>query len=340
LLLVVCLATVDNSDHKSLQRLDAAIHGLEELVEKMDPWIQPPDSTQVDNAFVTYVGAHKQVYIDGAAMLGQSLKVHAPNINRYCLVLKEMSDTAKETLRTAGWTVIDTNGVSMPSNVVKQFGAYWDESYAKINAFRLRAKKVVFLDADTIVRSPRVMDLFDQPVDKATIAMVFDCCSGNHNSGMMVLAPDLHAFHQIHIRMKKGNLDQPAINEVFQDHILKLDHQFNVHGNMVKTGDVDWKDTVVAHFTGIMKPSAADLRHLVDVVKEGNIPPSAGYLDAPELYREYFSLMDSPAYKVHTPELTAMLDKIENKPVADLEEDISNMTTLEYLESLFVRNRD
>ena len=55
------------------------------------------------------------------------------------------------------------------------------------------------------------------------------------------------------------------LSQVFASHIDLLDDSFNVHGNMIKQGSVSWNKAVVAHFTGLIKPSAADMNHLVSL---------------------------------------------------------------------------
>lgn len=192
-------------------------------------------------------------------------------------------------------------------------GGYWWDLYPKINLWRIRMSKLLYLDTDMLVFSSELGDLLNSTELKpGHIAMVKDCCSNDFNSGLILMRPDRRMYSRIRFSMEEKQgwaaLDQPVINEVFKDRIQTLDARFNVHGHGMPCGKA-----VVAHYTG-RKPATPDPASL-ELIRDGFV------LDRPNphcgnLMRLYFSALKAGANDVSA-ELSLALKHVQVKAGLD-----------------------
>jgi len=252
-------------------------------------WLAPPPNCCEGErpSIVTYAGKDKLSYIDGAVMLGLSLQWHVPEFPRLCLVVKTMKRERKDLLTAAGWNLVD---IDEWHPAKEPFGnGYWWYVYNKIDIFRVKVAKILWMDADMYVWDDSLREVLEATaLDKGHIAMVKDCAAKNFNSGLMFFEPDLTVFKHLRSAMisNKGwdGLDQPLINKEYSGRIKELPGKFNTHG---KTKSC--KGVVAAHYTGKNKPTWADV-HNLKLVSKG-YQGVAFSLRCPKLYQEYFCAM-------------------------------------------------
>merc|ERR1740121_432245 len=168
-------------------------------------------------------------------------------------------------------------------------------------------KRLVFLDADTWVRSSRIRELLEPHIltEDMPLAAVMDVSYGDHpadappgkwNSGVMVFRPDLNRFTQTYGLLMAGYTnDQPAINEAFENHVAQLDPACNTHAHMVEKGLVSAEEVVVVHFTGSPKPTYANASHIARLRRGEVYDQTYGLRGAGHLYGEFFAEMARPA---------------------------------------------
>jgi len=252
-------------------------------------WIEPPVVFGMNSipSVITYAGKDKEAYVDGAVMLGLSLSEFLPENPRFCMVDNTMPDAFKQRLAKVGWHLVELQ--DWHPTLDRFAHGYWWDVYNKINVFRIRVEKILYMDADMLVLSDKLQELLSTNLAPGEIAMVQDMQHGQFNTGLMLFAPNMTSFVEIREDMIslqgwKG-LDQPAINKRFEGHVVHLDRRFNAHGSS-KVCD----SAVVAHYTGHNKPSLAKVDNLKQV-RDGYRKHGPPYLQCPELYERYFCKM-------------------------------------------------
>lgn len=198
-----------------------------------------------------------------------------------------MSDANKKLLRMAGWNLIEIANWH-PSDEHFAYDYWWDV-YDKINIFRVKVKRLLWMDADMYVWNDKLVQVLkDTKLEQGQIGMVKDCSQPNYNTGLMLLSPNLTSYRDIRqsMRSERGwdGLDQPIINLEYSGNIVEIDQKFNTHGNIKPCDGV-----VVAHYTGRNKPTLANVANL-QRVRDGykEVPYS---LRCPNLYEDYFCAM-------------------------------------------------
>jgi hypothetical protein len=261
-----------------------------------------------DTGIATYAGKDKQMYVDGAIMLGISLQRYAPGFPRVCMVVRDMSFHNKQLLAKAGWHILEVDDWHANQSSSFKFGKYYRDVYSKINAFRLCMRKVLFMDADMFVLREGIEDLLRGPTPPpGHIGMAPDGCNNAfYQSGFMLFRPNISIFAQLRKTMHEHSgqqaLDQPVINEVYRGRVRSLDLKYNSFGPRHASCHPICDEVVVAHFTGNLggfKPSAACVKNLEEL-RAGHLPPMT--LDCPDINREYFCALKRHAANL-SPEL-------------------------------------
>lgn len=269
-------------------------------------WITPPAGCCEGErpSIITYTGEDKEEYIDGGVMLGLSLQWHVPEFPRLCLVVETMSETNKNLLQSAGWTLIEVKDWHpLDAHFAND---YWWDVYGKANVFRINVSRALWMDADMYVWDDALREVLEATtLAPGHIAMVKDCMSGNYNTGLMFFEPSLAVFRHIRSGMAENagwdGLDQPLINKEYSGRIVELDAKFNTHGTIKPC-----KGVVAAHYTGKKKPTLADAANLKLVSTGYQSEPFA--LECPELYKQYFcALLNAKSYL--SDELQAALEE-------------------------------
>lgn len=258
-------------------------------------WPAPPVARGAPSeyAVVTYAGIEKQSYIDGAIMLRRSFEASPKSVHFVCLVGRTMSAENKDSLKNAGWDVQEVDIWCPLITEQKHPLGYWSQSYEKINAFGLQFKSVLFMDADTwAVSDDAATKLLDKLKDfgdsgkSDQILMAPDVNSTQGwNSGVMIFSPSEAKFNQVATIMEtNGWLDQPTINKAYEGKIQALDQEYNVHGWLRDYCD----KAIVAHFTGMHKPTWAD-PDCVRMTREGKLSEVHNTnLKCPQLYTAFY----------------------------------------------------
>jgi hypothetical protein len=257
-------------------------------------------------AIVTYAGKKDLTYIDGAVMLGMSVKRHLPGFPMVAIVIEKMQPSYQQLLRDAGWAIVEVPNWEADYCGPKcdlQFLGRWHDSFEKINAFRLPFRRVLFLDADTYVFQPKLRALIDlennlsramdSRMDLGHIAMAMDGCKdiahghgfNEYNSGVMLYKPDLqlfmHMLDMVSVRERNDILDQEIINAAYRGKVIELPRNFNCvdimgvqPGQRTECEHRCGSDAVVSHFTGHPKPTAGK-RMLLELVRRPTSPKIA-----------------------------------------------------------------
>jgi len=234
---------------------------------------------------VTHAGKKGGDYMDHAIMLGRSLSERLPEIPRVAITVEGISEGNKEALRRAGWHLVqveDWGGEHCGEKCAANFLGRWADSFEKLHAFRIPFRRVLFMDADTYVFKSELRDVITSTsLLEGEIAMVRDMCKQKgdeeeFNSGVMLYEPSLSAFAGMLARIAErrsdldngdyGNiLDQRIINVEYRDRVVELPPRFNCvdagsGGRRCHKKCLD--EFVVAHFTGLPKPTRADVYRL------------------------------------------------------------------------------
>mmetsp|Transcript_110436 Transcript_110436/g.219528 ORF Transcript_110436/g.219528 Transcript_110436/m.219528 type:complete len:464 (+) Transcript_110436:142-1533(+) len=255
-------------------------------------WIQPPKGCCDGErpSIITSAGKNRQADIDGAVMLGLSLQWHVPEFPRLCLVDDNMSADSKELLKAAGWTVVELKESQAYGESAKQHQV---DSLAKMNVFRVKVKKALWMDADMYVwDDPFRKVLEDTDLKQGHIAMVKNADGKASDTGLMLLRPSLQKYANLRESVmlpwpqKYLNIvDKSVINSEFKGKVVDLETRFNIHGSIKPCADV-----VAAQYTGTNKPTLADAKNL-QMVSKGYQTDDPHYLKCPKLYKEYFCVL-------------------------------------------------
>lgn len=181
---------------------------------------------KTDEAYVTLL--YGDEFLLGVRVLGKSIWDTGSSKDMVVLVSDGVSDYAKKLLRADGWIVEPISLLTNPNQVRPK--RFWGV-YTKLKIFNLtRYRKVVYLDADTIVLK-NIDDLFKCGRFCANLKH-----SERLNSGVMVVEPSETVFKDM---MSKVNSlpsytggDQGFLNSYYSDfanaHIFEPDLSSNV----------------------------------------------------------------------------------------------------------------
>jgi len=264
-------------------------------------------------AIVTHAGKNNQEFIDMAVMLGVSLTRHMPDHLRIALGIKGMTDDNQAALKEAGWHVVLVADWRAPaysfnscgeSCIDDEFMVRHQDSFERLNAFRLPVGRVLYMDADTYVASGALGLLLNssQTIPRNNIGMVPNGCDRGFSSGVMLFKPSLKKYLRMVFHMAQvltGNAskrnDEQIINALYEGKISELDSKFNCMSptgvNLNHSCQKRCAEVVVSHFTGLPKPARADVESFSLV--RGTAPSVQRNGDA--MSRFYCDLIDSQA---------------------------------------------
>jgi len=241
-------------------------------------------------AVVTFAGKKNPEYIDGAVMLGMSVKEHLPEYPMVAMIIDGMKNKYKTLLKNVGWQTVSVPNWDQEycgKDCDSEFLGRWHDSFEKINAFRLPFARVLFMDSDTYIFRSHVKWLvtkLELPTDH--IAMARDGCKDEYNSGVMLFRPGVGVFQRmlkmVTERRREQVLDQSLVNAAYRGKIVEIDREFNCVDTVgIQPGTTGKqcehrcsKNAVVAHFTGHPKPTAAK-RRLLEMVRRPGAPALA-----------------------------------------------------------------
>ncbi|KAG1361555.1 putative inositol phosphorylceramide glucuronosyltransferase 1 [Cocos nucifera] len=157
---------------------------------------------KTDEAYVTLL--YGDEFLLGVRVLGKSIQDTGSTKDMVVLVSDGVSDYAKKLLRADGWILWPISLLANPNQVRPK--RFWGV-YTKLKIFNLtRYRKVVYLDADTIVLK-NIDDLFNCGRFCANLKH-----SERLNSGVMVVEPSETVFNDM---MSKVNSSPSYTGDVF-----------------------------------------------------------------------------------------------------------------------------
>ncbi|KAL2631304.1 hypothetical protein R1flu_015990 [Riccia fluitans] len=151
------------------------------------------------------------VYVCGAIVMGQSIKLTDAKRDLIALVDAGITSQQRKGLELAGWKLHDIERIKNPKSDPRKYNAW---NYSKFRLWQLtKYDRIVFIDADLLVLQ-NLDTLFDMPQLSAT---------GNDrylfNSGVMVIEPSNCTFdlfmQQINDVESYNGGDQGFLNEIF-----------------------------------------------------------------------------------------------------------------------------
>jgi hypothetical protein len=237
---------------------------------------------------VTHAGKNDQQFIDMAVMLGISLSRHLPDYPKIALGVKGMTDENQELLKNAGWYLVlvgDWRAPPCESCIDDEFTSRFQDSWERLNAFRLPVGRVLYMDADTYVVNDKLGELLNSTdLPPGHIAMVPSSytqkgevgCQNGFSSSVMLFRPDMSKYlgmmtsvAQILAGNASQRSDEQIITNEYNGAFTRLDTKFGCVYPSSKEGpdacSMSCVDVVVSHFTGLPKPSLADVEELSKV---------------------------------------------------------------------------
>jgi hypothetical protein len=223
-----------------------------------------------------------------AVMLGISLSRHLPDYPKIALGVKGMTDENQELLKNAGWYLVlvgDWRAPPCESCIDDEFTSRFQDSWERLNAFRLPVGRVLYMDADTYVVNDKLGELLNSTdLPPGHIAMVPSSytqkgevgCQNGFSSSVMLFRPDMSKYLGMMTsvaRILAGNAsqrsDEQIITNEYNGAFTRLDTKFGCVYPSSKEGpdacSMSCVDVVVSHFTGLPKPSFADVEELSKV---------------------------------------------------------------------------
>lgn len=234
-----------------------------------------------------------------AVMLGLSLSRHLPGYPKIALGIKGMTDENQELLKGAGWHLVLVGDWRVPMNCESciddnEFTSRYQDSWERLNAFRLPVGRVLYMDADTYVANDKLGYLLNSTdVPPGNIGMIPSSstlpgeagCQTGFSSSVMLFRPDLYAYRGMMVQVARtlaGNAtrrgDEQIINIEYEGRVTELDSKFGCLYPASKDGPDPCAltcstEVVVSHFTGLPKPTSADATQLSRV--KGNDPETS-----------------------------------------------------------------
>ncbi|KAL4305745.1 hypothetical protein HN51_039731 [Arachis hypogaea] len=174
-------------------------------------FVQLGASVRTDEAYVTLL--YGDEFLLGVRVLGKSIRNTGSTKDMVVLVSDGVSDYAKNLLRADGWIVEMISLLANPNRVRPK--RFWGV-YTKLKIFNMtNYKKVVYLDADTIVVK-NIDDLFKCQKFCANLKH-----SERLNSGVMVVEPSETLFNDMMSKVKTlasyTGGDQGFLNSYYSD---------------------------------------------------------------------------------------------------------------------------
>jgi len=183
-----------------------------------------------DQAVVTLI-SNNEGYPAGALALAASLAVFDSELRRIVLVTDDVTSGIRELLRSASWEIVEVDkircnqvlGAAVTPDKYDLGEAYqakkakWLYTCTKFHAWNLTyLKKVLFLDADTLVLAP-VDEVLTHPSAFAAAPDTFP--ADQFNSGVMVIEPSATRFDELvqwnAVNGTAEGGDQCLLNEFF-----------------------------------------------------------------------------------------------------------------------------
>ena len=208
-----------------------------------------------------------------AATLGHSIQKAGTSARRILLHIPgRLSARARCILRAAGWELQEVDLIPPPHNG-EGIGYRFVDQYTKLRLWSLDVQRVVYLDADMLVRR-NFDELFELPFPFAAVPDVYGS-SGfklQFNAGMLALRPNNHTFESLHARIADarydpGEAEQSFLNLYFGADVVRLPYLYNANLAIRERSPALWdamRDEMrIVHYTA-PKPFPKDGTEIAD----------------------------------------------------------------------------
>ncbi len=230
-----------------------------------------PDSRAVVSAL------YNDLFTIPVANLGFSLQNAGTSARRILFHIPgRLSARALCIVRAAGWEPLEVEQIPPPNNG-KGIGYRFGDQYTKLHLWSLDTvlgvNRVVYLDADTLVRS-NFDELFDLPFPFGAVPDVYENLGFklNFNAGVLVLHPNHTTYESLLARIADaryppGEAEQAFLNLYFGADVVRLPYLYNANLAIHERSPVLWdamRDEIrVVHYTS-PKPFPKDGKEIVD----------------------------------------------------------------------------
>jgi len=216
---------------------------------------------------------YNDLYTIPAATLGHSIQKAGTSARRILTYIPgRLSARALCILRAAGWELQEVKLIQPPHEGAG-IGYRFVDQYTKLRLWSLDFQRVVYLDADMLVRR-NFDELFELPFPFAAVPDVYDS-SGfklNFNAGMLALHPNNATFENLCARITDARFnpqeaEQAFLNVYFGADAVRLPYMYNANLAIRERSPALWdalRDEVrIVHYT-VPKPFPKDGKEIVE----------------------------------------------------------------------------
>jgi inositol phosphorylceramide glucuronosyltransferase 1 len=239
-------------------------------------WTPTKDASDPDSRAVVSA-LYNDLFTIPAATLGHSLKKAGTSARRILLHIPgRLSARALCIVRVAGWDPLEVELIPPPNNGAG-IGYRFHDQYTKLYLWSLDTllgvRRVVYLDADTLVRH-NFDELFDLPFPFAAVPDVYGN-SGfklHFNAGVLALHPNSTTFESVRARINDARFsaeeaEQAFLNVYFAADAVRLPYIYNANLAIRERSRALWDamhdEIRVVHYT-IPKPFPKNGKDIVD----------------------------------------------------------------------------
>jgi hypothetical protein len=234
-------------------------------------WASISNSSDLNSrAVVTAV--YNDLFTIPAATLGHSIQKAGTSARRILFhVPGRLSARALCILRVAGWELLEVELIQPPHDGAG-IGRRFIDQYTKLRLWSLDVQRVVYLDADTLVRR-NFDELFELPFPFAAVPDVY-YSSGfklHFNAGVLALHTSNATFENLSVRIADARFnpreaEQSFLNVYFGADALRLPYLYNANLAIHERSPALWdalRDEIrVVHYT-VPKPFPKDGKEIV-----------------------------------------------------------------------------
>ncbi|KAF8267129.1 nucleotide-diphospho-sugar transferase [Lactarius quietus] len=232
----------------------------------------PITNSSDPNSRAVVTAVYNDLYTIPAATLGHSIQKAGTSARRILTYIPgRLSARALCILRAAGWELQEVELIQPPHEGAG-IGYRFVDQYTKLRLWSLDFQRVVYLDADTLVRH-NFDELFELPFPFAAVPDVYN--SGfklNFNAGVLVLHPNNATFESLYARIADARFnpleaEQAFLNVYFGADAVRLPYMYNanlaIHERSPALWDALRDEMRIVHYTS-PKPFPKDGKEIAD----------------------------------------------------------------------------
>mmetsp|Transcript_1671 Transcript_1671/g.5843 ORF Transcript_1671/g.5843 Transcript_1671/m.5843 type:complete len:342 (+) Transcript_1671:86-1111(+) len=206
----------------------------------------PPNIDMKKIAYITSITSSS--YVPGALVMAKSLHNTGSPVQRVVLITEDVHQNDVSLLETMYHNVILVDKIESPysKNLIQK---RWETTFTKLQIWaQTQFHKLVFLDADVIVRSN-----IDHMFNFRALSAAMDCCD-HFNSGVMVLEPSLDTYRDMMDNLDKypsyDASDQGFLQSKFHANFYPMSFRYNVDQMTILNTPhgVSFDDIIILHY--------------------------------------------------------------------------------------------